>query len=658
MTSGTIKLVAGEAGIPNNATGGFVGQVYWESELQPESEYRGCKLTLYFQVARTGVDTQNSSEYDGRFTLYDKSTGKVALQQQEFSTGYKTVYGNGGWTTIYKISGLIPYAADVITRELTIDTWFWSYQHEVEFWDTEDSGTMKLASYDAQKATITSAPNFNDENNPSISYNVPAANTVTSLQACIADKGGNTIFVPYRDINKNSKNYTFTLTEAERKTLRKAAKANTLQVAFYVKSVIGGKNYYSSSIRTLTIVNNKPVLSPVVEDINIKTTTLTGNSSMIVKGYSNMNYVLLAEPKKEATIVSYSVTNGGVTKTTADGTFNSCENNIFTFSATDSRGNTTTQEVRLDMINYYKVSCQQNVSMIMNDDDTSGAQIRLIVDGDYFNQSFGARNNTLEIWVRNSENNGAMGEWGEITPLIQEIKDGKYLLTANVSGFDVSGSYTFQCKAVDALSEATTAEYTVKFLPVFDWSATDFNFNVPIDMNNYTVLRATDTNRLVVSAGGGGIYLRPNGTSNETGQVQIGTNGAITINGSALADFIVEQGTTAMGTNGTWYWSKWKSGKAECYGTRNFGSMSINKAWGSMYLSPSFTQAFPSGLFVATPHTINIQLKDGGTFGAILLTGHETVPSKDNTGTFQLARAVVGSPTKSDIAFHAIGNWK
>ena len=38
----------------------------------------------------------------------------------------------------------------------------------------------------SRSATITKAPNFNDEQNPTINYSNPAGNNVTSLQACIS----------------------------------------------------------------------------------------------------------------------------------------------------------------------------------------------------------------------------------------------------------------------------------------------------------------------------------------------------------------------------------------------------------------------------------------------------------------------------------------
>ena len=63
-----------------------------------------------------------------------------------------------------------------------------------------------------RQADITSAPDFNDEQNPTIGYSNPAGNSVNSLQACISLTGASAD-VSYRDIPKTGSSYTFNLTE-------------------------------------------------------------------------------------------------------------------------------------------------------------------------------------------------------------------------------------------------------------------------------------------------------------------------------------------------------------------------------------------------------------------------------------------------------------
>lgn len=214
---------------------------------------------------------------------------------------------------------------------------------------TTKNGTWALDSIPRQ-ATITSAPNFNDENNPTITYSNPAGNNVGSLQACISFTGA-AADIPYRDISKTGSSYTFSLTEAERNTLRNSIpNSNSRSVIFYVKTVIGGSTYYSTLTRTLTIVNANPVFSDGnvgYYDSNTSVTSITGNNAMIVRNKSNLMITYsAATAKKGSSIAQYSFTVNGVTKTSTAsggsvnfGAINSASNITVSAKAIDSRGN-------------------------------------------------------------------------------------------------------------------------------------------------------------------------------------------------------------------------------------------------------------------------------------------------------------------------------
>jgi hypothetical protein len=79
---------------------------------------------------------------------------------------------------------------------------------------------------------------------------------------------------------------------------------------------------------------------------------------------------------------------------------------------------------------------------------------------------------------------------------------------------DYRTAYVFQARALDALSEAFSEEYTARAAPVFDWDEDDFN-----------------------------------------------VNGTLKINGQPVADYVVARGTERI-----WTWEKWASGKAMCWG--------------------------------------------------------------------------------------------
>lgn len=542
---------------------------------------------------------------------------------------------------------------------------------------------------------------------------VGTADTITSLQAGLSFDG-TTMDVAYRNIPTGSTAYTFSLTEAEREILRQKAQGSPTVPIYYMTKVVRKveDTYTSSSYtdmkysetvelvskvqRNLTVIGCNPSLAPTVVDIKPETLALTGDENTVVKYESMVEYAVNATASKHAEIVSQSVTCGSKTITGLPyGVIDDVESELFVFKATDSRNLTAEATVQKNVIDYVKPTCYQKLSMEMAGEfDT---RVVLKVSGNYYNGSFGAVDNELKLEVRHTQNDGSMGDWVELTDgLIPTFNGNTYELEVTISGFTYSQAYTFQCRATDKLNYVQSAQYTLRIYPVFDWGENDFNFNVPIQMNGETVLRHNaDANNTVLSASGGHIYIRPGGTDDTSGETIIYPDGSIKFGGTVTfadgstgtgggsvdlddyytkeevdnlipetptaADYVIETGTEAMGSNGTWYWTKWASGKAECYGVRNYGNMACTSTWGSLYMSNDyFTQALPTDLFNAAPDYIDMNLHHvtGGGYGWVIGSSSGDAPTATATGAFRVIRATSATIQQAYIAFKVIGRWK
>ena len=239
------------------------------------------------------------------------------------------------------------------------------------------SGSFALTQIPRQ-ANITNAPNFNDTQNPTITYSNPAGNNVSSLQACIASVDGNNGYVAYRDIPKTGTSYTFNLTTAERNSLLSATTtANSLTVKFYIRTIIGGNNFYSSWAVTFSVVNANPSMNSVeYEDTNSQTTLITGSPAVIIRNNSTLAITVgNIWSYKQATLVNLKTTINGVTKTNnlsgthatnvlVDfGTINVASDVTATLVATDSRGNKYTYNLPITVWNWVLptaiITCQR-----------------------------------------------------------------------------------------------------------------------------------------------------------------------------------------------------------------------------------------------------------------------------------------------------------
>ena len=205
------------------------------------------------------------------------------------------------------------------------------------------SGTITLNTIPRQ-AQITGANNFNDEQNPYLTF-TNAGGFQLSAYLRFADKRIERSGIG----NATSGAYTFTLTDAERNTLRNATpNSNTMNVIYGVATNISGTTYTHEVAKTMTIVNGNPT-APTLSyaDTNTTTTAITGDSQRIIRNKSILTASVGAgTAKKGATIKSYSTTINGVTKAGNGsinfGTINLATNGELITTVTDSRGNTAT----------------------------------------------------------------------------------------------------------------------------------------------------------------------------------------------------------------------------------------------------------------------------------------------------------------------------
>lgn len=458
------------------------------------------------------------------------------------------------------------------------------------------------------KATITSAPNFTDLDNPTIYYTNPIGTKASDVAACIANANGNFIIVPYRSISKTGTSYTFNFTAAEREALCNAfPNTNTANVRFYVRTVVNGVNYHSYVMKTLTITPEDPDVDIVLRDDNRYTVAATGDSSIFVRGASYAAYDITATAKKGATIASYEITNNGYTHYFPFGTFPGIEDPNFTFKVVDSRGNSVVIHEEVYMIDYTDLTADLSVTTDINA-GTSDMSVMLTINGNCFVGEFDEdKPNALELYYQYKVGNGEFGDWVRINnpSVSEETQTYNAYVELNL---DYREAYTFRILAKDLVWERYSNQVSIVTKPIFDWSKSDFNFNVPVS-----------------------------------------------INGEPIADFVVATGTTTMGSNGTWYWQKWNSGKAECWGKRNFGNVGFSTAWGVLYRSENFTQTYPSGLFISPPQ-LSLTV-DSATSTCLIATGGEN-GTNTTSPTFNLIRPNTTTMSQAYINFYVVGRWK
>ena len=480
--------IKGSQDIANNRT-----TIAWSCGLHPEEQYYDNAVKMN-AVTINGTKVYSGGTYSDITDYKDRTFDSGTLTIPHNSDGSKNftisavsgwIYGNGDYygeaksftlPTIPRASSVSCSTANIGSNAtITINRASTSFTHTLTYSFGDLTGTI---------ATKTSSTNISWTIPTTFYGQIPNSKSGTGTITCQTYKGSNLI---------GSKSTTFTATVSE-----------------------------SAS---------KPTLSPTVSDSNSTTTALTGDSSKFIKYYSNAAVATGAQARNSATLKSYKITCGAKSLTTTSGTINAVESGSFTFSATDSRGYTTTQTVNKTLIEYIKLTCSLNAGA-----PTTAGVATLKISGNYFNGSFGAVANTLTVQYRYKTQGGTYGSWTETTA----TKSGNtYNATATISGLDYQATYVFQARAVDKLATINTDEQARRTTPIFDWSKNDFKVNGDFRVTGATTLdgnltgkyltgtwiqttAATDLNstppKVAVLDGSGWIYSRtPNELKSDMG---------------------------------------------------------------------------------------------------------------------------------------------
>lgn len=230
---------------------------------------------------------------------------------------------------------------------------------------------------------------------------------------------------------------------------------------------------------TCMIDNAAPLITATVVDDNNTATALTGNPNILIKYFSDAKATMTVEAQKGATIDEslYIIRNGGNSAYSTEHTFERVESNEFVFSAEDSRGNVGTARLKPTMVEYIKLTC----NLVNNRPDALG-NMTVACTGDFFNDTFGAAENTLTVLYRYAVTGGAFGGWSDMNVT---LSGNSYYASANfvIPDFSQQLYYSFEVMAIDRIGTASSNTGAVKSTPLFHWGENDFVFEVPVTFN-------------------------------------------------------------------------------------------------------------------------------------------------------------------------------
>lgn len=316
-----------------------------------------------------------------------------------------------------------------------------------------------------RNATVTGATNFNDEQNPTITFSNPGG---MRINARLEFAGTNI----RRDNIANTGTYTFNLTEAERNLLRsKTPNSNTMTVREVIATCYSGttESYWSWQDKTMTITNANPTFSNFTyQDINLTTVALTGSNQKVIKGYSNVEATIptqnIATANKQATMSRYSFTcsdiQRDITYSSTEATSNSINNvksGVFNVYAIDSRNNSTLVTKNATATIEYTPLIKNSINATRSNEVSE--EVTLELDGKVDLVNFGAVTNSIQEakYRYKQTDSDTWSNYNNITLTIDNNGNFSYndIIEGDSQtlGFEIADSYNIEVLISDELSE-------------------------------------------------------------------------------------------------------------------------------------------------------------------------------------------------------------
>lgn len=644
----------------------------WSYTFQGYGNY----VTFYLDAKYSTQSIENNNTAIQTRLTSVLSSGSAYGAGYNYTCSYApTVSGSGQWNfeneTITSGGDTIRHNDDgtkSLTLSATVANTAWGFNHTL--------------SADVALPTIpraTSAPNLDGyiESSVAISLNPASSSFKHRIYYSYNGKTGyypssTGFFTNTGTLNLDSSFYNYT---------PKATGTGTITLYTYNSSgtLIGSKT------GTLTVRCDSrkcvPDISATIVDSNQATIALTGNNQKLIKGYSNAQITYTITPKNGATITNKKLNNG--TLGNSPYTVNGVSTSNFDIYAVDSREFNTTvyYNKSQDFISYIPLYIEMSVYR----PTPTGSAIEMSFTGDYFNNTFGNVNNSLQLsWKYKETSSNTWIDGGTFV----ENTDYKIVNNKVYSGdsgyetgielsdslFPYNKSYDIALFFEDKIISASTTKNVSKGLPIANWDDEKFNINGKFKINNMSfdikdrALYNVDVNDFRES---GLYYFGPDCENIPAPWSKVIVNGGYDISQLGIHVDSNQPEAYIRGYDGT-NWSGWKlinsvyeagsnsngnyrkyaDGTMICWNQISVKDQAINNAYGSLYQGTR-TITFPA-TFLTDPVVACTQFQWGtsASWGTVYSTGTSSATLR---GIDVLSRA---TGTNCVIGWYAIGRWK
>ena len=457
--------------------------------------------------------TANGSKGHHKFTLkVDENTTSTPGNTSSVSFSFKISPIQNGWDWYYynntisysiningqNFSGYIPNYDGSSTVTLASSTFNITHENNgkktisISFSVSDASSASYTCGNASASSTMilttipraTSCPSLSGdiESTYNIALNPASSNFTHSLKVSFGsisqyiNANGNLQASEYKFSNNN---INFTIPSSFYQQFSGKSGTGTLTLTTYSGSTnIGTK----TSTLTANCLESRcrPSINGTAVDVNSTTIALTGSSSKIIKGFSNVKLTLTLKAATSTGDTKSTISSRSVDGTSFNGsevTINQVNKKDFNVTVTNSRGFSTTTTISAgSLVNYFTPNMNVDFYRV----DQTSSNVKLTCSGTFFNQSFGSVSNAITLkwyWKKSTASSWTTG--GIIAPTI----NGNNISSATIdcgSTYDYQTNYRFKLEAIDKLSNGNREMDVTAGIPNFSFGENWFQHHTKL----------------------------------------------------------------------------------------------------------------------------------------------------------------------------------
>ncbi len=557
-----------------------------------------------------------------------------AIRMSAVSINGVTVYGGGTYSYFYRgdrqiASGTLEISHNTDGKKTVQISAFTGWLYASHNYSS-NGGSITLTTI-PRKATITSAADFTDLDNPSISFSNPGGFPMDVW----LEPNPNGDHLCVKNNIPNTGSYTWELTDAERDALRNHCPGTECTVRIGLYTHIGNTVDADYRDKKFTIRESAATKPTVSMSVSLNNGSLPSTfNGLYIQGKSKVNVTLSAVGKYNASIQSYSAVVDGKTynssKFTSEVIQNSGGVKIVGY-AKDSRKFTGSAEKTINVVEYSKPQViplgTENAILCYRGDGNGkrvGNSTSVYIKAKRYYYKLSQKNTCSLQWrhkLVTEDWNDSLHLWSNLIPGSNTSTDEYNALIPSVV-FDLKKAYTIQIMAKDAIGE-----YDIK---TFEVPTQDVALHLGRGGKNVSI----------------GTYCDYSEDYTFFSEWKAIFDKDVYIKGWKVSNHVVEEGT-----KGAWKYRKWRDGTAELWGI-----CTATHANGSI-LGGSLTYPFALTGTVCGIGTLN---SAGGNSAAALPWNLKLVYNLEICEAWVHNSGTVGFELDStaDVSVYIVGRWK